>query len=178
MPELRAVLNVAAIALVCAAALAGTHRLTEDRIRFNETARLREAISSLLPAGTEAPGLTPSLEQVPAAWRLCSGHLLGRSDARGYGGDIRLLYALDGSAEGTLTGVTVLGHAETPGLADFVTDPEWLAAFTRRSAEEIESLDTVTGATITSRAVADHLAAVLRNPNQALGTPIALECRQ
>ena len=125
MPELRAVFNVAAIALVCAAALAGTHRLTEDRIRFNETARLREAITSLLPAGTEAPGLTPSLEQVPAAWRLCSGHLLGRSDARGYGGDIRLLYALTGNEEngnavGALTGVTVLGHAETPGLADFV----------------------------------------------------------
>lgn len=178
MPEVRAVLNVALIALVCAAALAGTHRLTEDRIRFNETARLREAIVSLLPAGTEAPGLTPSLTQVPAAWRLCSGHLLGRSDARGYGGDIRLLYALEEHAEGALTGVTVIGHAETPGLADFVTDPGWLAAFTGRSAAEIESLDTVTGATITSRAVADHLAAVLRYPDQALGTPIALECRQ
>lgn len=178
MSELRAILNVAAIALACAAALAGTHRLTEDRIRFNETARLRDAIASLLPAGTQAPPLTPSVQQVPAIWRLCSGYLLGRSDARGYGGDIRLLYALEGTGEGTLTGVTVLGHSETPGLADFVTDPEWLAAFTRRSPAEIDELAAITGATITSRAVADHLAGVLRNRDQVLGSPIVLECGQ
>jgi Na+-translocating ferredoxin:NAD+ oxidoreductase RnfG subunit len=176
MSELRALLNVTAIALACGAALAGTHWLTEEKIRFNETARLRDAIVDLLPAGAQAPSVTPALEQVPAAWQLCNGFLLGRSNARGYGGDIRLLYALRPAGDPMLTGVTVLGHAETPGLADFVTDPDWLGAFTQRSATDIDGLAAVTGATITSRAVADHLAAVLRNPDETLGQPVSLEC--
>lgn len=178
MPELKAMLNVTAIALSCAIGLALTHWLTADRIQQNETARLREAIVQLLPADAAAPGTAPPLEPVPAAWRLCGGYLLGRSDARGYGGSIRLLYTLSGTDDRRLTGVTVLGHAETPGIADFVTRADWLQTFAGRSADEIEGLQAVTGATITSRAVADHLAAVLRTGDELLGTPGILECRR
>ena len=170
-------LNVTAIALTCAIALAGTRWLTADRIHQNETARLREAIVRLLPDGVPAPATAPEFEPVPAAWRLCGGYLLGRSDASGYGGNIRLLYTLRGNGgDRRLTGVTVLGHAETPGIADFVTRADWLQTFSGRTADGIEGLDAVTGATITSRAVADHLAAVLRQGDELLGTPGSLEC--
>ncbi len=175
MPEFRAMLNVTAIALTCAIALAATHRLTGDRIRFNETAQLREAVARLLPDGVEPPSRAPDLGSVPAAWRLCDGYLLARSDARGYGGEIRLLYTLR-EGEKVLTGLTVLGHAETPGIADFVTDAAWLETFTSRSPTDIERLSAVTGATITSRAVARHLAAVLRDGDAVLGNPETLAC--
>lgn len=186
MPELGAIVRVVAIALACAAALATVNRLTEDEIRFNEAAVLRAAVSKLLPAGSDAPALPPAVDRVPGSWTLCSGHLLGRSNVRGYAGDIRLLYTLrregksdPGQAAGEalrLIRLSVLGHQETPGIADFLTDPDWLAAFSGASASEIESLSAITGATISSAAVRDHLATVLREPAAQLGKPGTTEC--
>jgi Na+-translocating ferredoxin:NAD+ oxidoreductase RnfG subunit len=176
MPELRAVLNVAAIALVCAVALTATHRLTGDRIRVNENAQLRAVIAGLLPAGEVHTSLPAGFGRSAGAWRLCSGHLLGRSNTTGYGGDIRLLYTLSDSTPRSLIALAVLGHQETPGIADFLTDPDWLATFRNRTADDIEGMAAITGATITSRAVTGHLIAVLRDSSGTLGEADVLAC--
>ncbi len=184
MSDLRAIAKVVAIALACGAALAGANWLTEDQIRLNETAQLRAAIADLLPAGYEAPAIPPEIDRVPGAWMLCSGHLLGRADVSGYGGDIRLLYTLQNAAGGQprsqrtyrLVRLAVLGHQETPGIADFLTDPEWLSSFANRDPAAIDELSAVTGATITSVAVRDHLATVLREGAGQLGPPAQMAC--
>ena len=44
------------------------------------------------------------------------------------------------------------------------------------SASEVEGLSAITGATITSRAVRDHLAAMLREPTGLLGQPVPMDC--
>ena len=183
MADLPAIARVVAIALACGAALVATNWLTEDPIRFNEASALRAAIAELLPAGTAAPDYPPELDRVPGAWQLCSGHLLGRSNTPGYGGDIELLYTLlvrtaepGQPATRQLERLTVLGHYETPGIADFLSDPDWLGNFRGADAERIENLSAVTGATITSVAVRDHLGAVLRDPVAALGQATLLDC--
>lgn len=188
MPDLIAIARVVAIALVCGAALAGANWLTEDRIRYNEAAVLRVAIADLLPADSEAPAYPPAVDRVPGAWSLCSGRLLGRSNVRGYGGDIRLLYTLHtvntvSAVPDTQSGraprlirLAVLGHQETPGIADFLTEPDWLSAFNDRSAADIADIAAITGATITSTAIQKHLLAVLREPVGELGQPEETAC--
>ncbi len=179
MPDLRAIAKVVLIALACGAALAGTNWLTGERIQFNEAAALREAVAALLPEAADVPALPPEVDRVPGAWALCSGHLLARSNVDGYAGDIRLLYTLLlEPGEPRLVRLTVLGHQETPGIADFLTDPSWLSDLHDRDIAGIEGLSAVSGATITSTALREHLAAVLRAPAELLGTPTEAECGQ
>ena len=104
----------------------------------------------------------------------------------GYSGAIRLLVAID--AHGTLIGVRVLEHRETPGLGDFVEErrTDWIRLFDGRSLDappparwEVRKdggdFDQYTGATVTSRAVThavrDALACFTRHRAELLAAP-------
>jgi Na+-translocating ferredoxin:NAD+ oxidoreductase subunit G len=82
----------------------------------------------------------------------------------GYAGTIRLLVGID--SEGTITGVRVLAHRETPGLGDLIEErrSNWILRFTGRSLENPHPsrwrvkkdggvFDQFSGATVTPRAV-------------------------
>ncbi len=82
----------------------------------------------------------------------------------GYSGDIKLLVGLE--PDGTLIGVRVLTHSETPGLGDRIDieRSDWIHSFAGRSLQDPEQerwrvkkdggvFDQFTGATITPRAV-------------------------
>jgi len=82
----------------------------------------------------------------------------------GYSGDIKLLIAI--RADGTVSGVRVLAHKETPGLGDYIdiTHGNWIKLFDNQSVEKIPAeqwkvkkdggkFDYMVGATITPRAV-------------------------
>ncbi len=83
-------------------------------------------------------------------------------EAKGYGGPIDMMVGVD--AQGTIQGIYVLSQQETPGLGDRVrevkqgeTKPWFLKQFEGRkpSSLDIRSIDTITGATITSKGVLD-----------------------
>jgi len=82
----------------------------------------------------------------------------------GYSGDIKLLIAI--RADGTVSGVRVLAHKETPGLGDYIdiAHGNWIKLFDNESVEKTPAeqwkvkkdggkFDYMVGATITPRAV-------------------------
>ena len=82
----------------------------------------------------------------------------------GYSGDIKLLVAI--RSDGTIAGVRVLTHKETPGLGDYIdiAHGDWIKNFDGQSLAKISdedwrvkkdggSFDYMAGATITPRAV-------------------------
>jgi len=82
----------------------------------------------------------------------------------GYNGNIRLLVAV--RLDGTLAGVRVLAHRETPGLGDNIEAErsDWILGFSGKSLQDPKAdswkvqrdggvFDQFTGATITPRAV-------------------------
>lgn len=82
----------------------------------------------------------------------------------GYSGSIRLLVGIN--TDGTLSGVRVVSHRETPGLGDAIdeTRSDWIHVFDGKSLHNPEpagwavkkdggTFDQLTGATITPRAV-------------------------
>jgi len=86
------------------------------------------------------------------------------AETSGYSGVIRLLLGID--ANGTLTGVRVLSHTETPGLGDAIdlSKSQWVLSFNGKSLQQPNEkgwhvkkdggqFDSFTGATITPRAV-------------------------
>jgi electron transport complex protein RnfG len=90
----------------------------------------------------------------------------------GYSGDIKLLVAI--RVDGTISGVRVLAHKETPGLGDYIdiTHSSWIKQFdghslSSRAAElwkvkkDGGQFDYMAGATITPRAVVKAVHKVL-----------------
>lgn len=106
-------------------------------------------------------------------WHLCDGLALVRGETRGYGGPVHLLAALKLQEDENQTdlivvrGLVVTRHQETPGIADFINQPEhsWLKGFINLDADQIDQVDAVTGATITSRAILQGLNALTVIPD-------------
>ena len=81
------------------------------------------------------------------------------NSAKGYGGDISVMTGVD--ADGKVTGVNILSHAETAGLGAKAAEQSFRDRFlglvqgitVSKDKAGDNSIDAITGATITSRAV-------------------------
>lgn len=182
----RALVVLIAVAAIAAALLAGLDSATRERIAENEAQRLIASLQTVLPGGYDnephldqawltAPATLGSKEPLPVFRARRTGQPVGLAITAvapdGYVDEIRLLIGID--AKGTVSGVRVVSHMETPGLGDGIDIKrgDWILAFDgRRSDDSNESwtlrrdageLDQLTGATITSRAVVNTVRRVL-----------------
>lgn len=173
-------LLLAAFAIGATLLVAITERQTRDQITENQRQALLDGIHALIPdeqydnAILEDTILIPAtdqlgLEQPQEIYR-------ARRDGEpvaivmpvvapdGYSGRIRLLVGI--YHDGTLAGVRVLEHRETPGLGDKIEAKrsDWITEFSGKSLDNPEprdwrvkkdggAFDQFTGATITPRAV-------------------------
>ena len=180
LPVIRSGATLAAIAAVCTALVALTYLATADRITANEQAWLEQSLQPALSGVTFDGSLTDSRVTIAAphdlpgsedaiVYRVYSAGepvaaLFAVSARDGYAGAIRLLVGI--GIDGSVTGVQVLEHRETPGIGDGIEHArsDWLDRFEGRSigaprAEgwKIRSdggrFDQLTGASVTSRAV-------------------------
>ena len=169
---------LAAFGLVTAGAVALTWQLTAEQIERNEKAVAIAALTQVLPAhdndllsGQVTLPPTTSLGQSDP-WQ-ASVAVMDSAPAAvalpviandGYSGAIHMVLGVDMS--GTVTGLRVVKHRETPGLGDKIdiAKSNWILDFngTRLGQPEIEqwapkpdggAFDAFTGATITPRAV-------------------------
>ena len=174
------VLALAIVAAVMAAALSLVDRVTQARITRNEQATVVARLDALVPPRDHdndlfadridvlAPELLGTTRPVAVYRARQKGQPVAaivRSVAPdGYRGPIELLVAI--RRDGTLIGVEVLAHHETPGLGDAFETRQtgWLDAFRGRSLGNPQQqrwtvrkdggdFDAFTGATITPRAI-------------------------
>jgi electron transport complex protein RnfG len=160
--------------------LAGTHLVTRERIAEQEARVLREQLSQVLPAerydnDPRADWITvhdPVALGQPGPVRIFRARRAGVPVAvvmdltapDGYNGDIRLLVGI--WYDGSISGVRVVRHRETPGLGDPIEArrSDWITRFTGKSLDDPQArgwavrkdggeFDQFTGATITPRAV-------------------------
>jgi electron transport complex protein RnfG len=173
-------LILAALAAICTALVATTHSVTAPRIAANEQAYLEQSLKPVLE-GIEYDGeLSESTIVIPPSHALPGNDpvtvyrvyadgapiaaLFVVTARDGFSGPIRLLVGID--SVGTVTGVRVLEHRETPGLGDRIeaSKTDWILQFKGRSltnpAEASWAIrrdggefDQLTGASITPRAV-------------------------
>lgn len=183
-------LLLAAFALVTAGVLAGTYQLTRDKIADAERLAAQQALFEIVPRQSHTNDLLQDTIPVPPeAWEqlgLVTGaeiHLARKNGKviaaiistvapDGYSGAIRLLVGV--KRNGSVAGVRVLSHNETPGLGDKVElkKSDWILTFAEKSlgqppAEDWQVkkdggvFDQFTGATITPRAVVNQVRRVL-----------------
>lgn len=161
------------------ALVAVTYDLTAERIAENERQALLESLGALVPIAQIDNDIVTDTRLVNNSELLGSEETrvyLGRKAGKpvaavfstvvpnGYSGPIKLLVAVN--ADGTLGGVRVVSHKETPGLGDKIEEnrSDWIHSFDGKSLNNPKfsrwkvkkdggDFDQFTGATITPRAI-------------------------
>lgn len=180
--------TLAFIAAVCTALVAATYQVTADRIAANEKALLEQslqpAIGGLMFEGSVSESrldIQPPHElpgnDTAVVYRLYSGEepvgaLFAVTAPDGFSGPIRVLVGV--AADGSVSGVRILQHRETPGYGDSIasTRSDWVYQFNGRSLGDPVvgqwhlrvdggQFDQLTGASITPRAVLKAIRGVL-----------------
>ena len=178
----RLILVLGLITFVCALLLGVVNQVTAPLIEQNEINTRNAAMEEIIPdAEFEDLGTVLSAEEVAAAGvtlpagrpvAAISGVYKATADGqdagycvqvnpKGFGGVLTLIVGV--GTDGTIAGIKVTGHAETPGLgAKAQTDSAWVAQYQGAVADgqlmvtkDGGTINAITGATITSRAVTD-----------------------
>ncbi len=177
--------------------LAYTYEITKAPIKASKAIEKMKSFEQVLPRNEYDNNLLNDFVDVPAGGELnnrevtkvYTARLAGKATAvileatarDGYSGDIKLLIAV--RKDGSLGGVRVIAHKETPGLGDYIdiAHGDWIKLFdaeslTKTSDEKWKvkkdggQFDYMAGATITPRAVvkATHsaLSYVAKNQNK------------
>jgi Na+-translocating ferredoxin:NAD+ oxidoreductase subunit G len=176
---LMAAVILAAFAIAGTSLVAFTHVVTKDRIAANERETLLQSLYALVPKDTVDNDMITDSMEIEASDFLGSdqttvyrGRKLEQPVAavltsvvpNGYSGPIKLLVAV--RYDGTLGGVRVISHKETPGLGDKIEESrsDWIYSFTGKSLSNPTldkwgvkrdggAFDQFTGATITPRSI-------------------------
>jgi Na+-translocating ferredoxin:NAD+ oxidoreductase subunit G len=171
---------IVVLAIAAAIALSVIDRTTQTRVQRNAQEWLIQRLDILVPPASrdndvltdKAIAIAPDLLGINRPVAIYRARKAGQPVAAilhtiapdGYRGPIELLVAVD--ANGTLIGVQVVRHRETPGLGDAFENRrrDWLPKFRGRSLEDPPQqrwavrndggdFDAFTGATITPRAI-------------------------
>jgi len=171
---------LAVFAIVGAGLVALTENATRERIEANERAFLLRSLNDVLPADAYDNDMFTDTIEVSDIELLGSSEPMlayrARRDGKpvavilnvvapaGYSGPIRLVVGI--GVDGSLTGVRVVAHRETPGLGDGIEAErsDWILGFDGRTlGDPPESrwavkkdggeFDQFTGATVTPRAI-------------------------
>jgi Na+-translocating ferredoxin:NAD+ oxidoreductase subunit G len=177
-------------ALVTSLLLAGTNIMTRDQIAESERQAAEKALLEIVPAQRHNNSMLTDTVPIPKSYWPLLGLSKGgeahiaRKDGEiqavivpaiapdGYSGDIKLIVGVN--TNGTVAGVRVLGHSETPGLGDKIDlkKSQWILHFNGTSLlnppatqwrvkKDGGYFDQFTGATITPRAVISRVKSVL-----------------
>ncbi|MBQ8503186.1 MAG: RnfABCDGE type electron transport complex subunit G [Clostridia bacterium] len=158
------------ICLVATALLAGTNLITSEKIALNAVETEKASRMLVLPEGaqySEVTALDNGLTYCVGSDE--GGNQVGyvfTSDAKGYGGTVSVMVGLDN--EGTITGIEILSHSETPGLGANATKDDFKSRFIGKFGElsvdktsnDGQNVQAITAATITSKAVTNAVNAV------------------
>ena len=150
------------IALVAAVALATTNLITEKPIAEQNLGENQQALKAMFPEADEfaevSPGESSGVDFVYEVRQ--SGQIIGyavKETVHGYGGSIEVLTGMESG--GILRGISVGGpdFKETEGLGARAKEPEFTDQFAGKTPplKLGETIDGISGATITSRAVVD-----------------------
>ena len=145
---LRNAVAIIAIGVLCGSLLVGVADLTSADIRTNRDAAARVLLEDLLgeaiPIGTDLSA--PLLGN-------CKDWLILRLAQPGYAGEIELLGLW--RADSQSISLRTVRHLETPGIGDFIDQriSDWMSRQDNRSLNGWTTIDSVSGATITTKAI-------------------------
>lgn len=149
-----------AITLIASLLLAGVNYITKTKIAEAEERATVEAMQKILPDAENFEEVEKNVfegRKGDTVIGYCS-----KVKTIGYGGAIEMIVAFD--LNGTVCGIEILSHSETAGLGAKATDDSFKGQFKGKNSQltvvkgetfDPSQVSAITGATITSRAVAE-----------------------
>ena len=162
MYVLRLTFTLLIITSLVAVALAGINMVTAPIIADANEAKTQQAVNEVLPGGGNAIEFTDESGLISEVYESETGYAI-KVAPNGFGGAIEMMVGV--SKDGNVLGISIIKHAETPSLGAVAADKgsngqSFRDSFIGLSGEvkvskEGGEADTISGATITSKAVAD-----------------------
>lgn len=152
---LRLTVTLFLITAVVAGLLGFVNYLTEERIAAGQREKAKNAMQEVLPAENYEL-LEASAEGINAVYRADDLGFVVDVTVNGFGGAINMMVGVD--AEGRVAGVSIVSHSETASLGANCTREDFRSQFsgaegTLAVTKDGGSVEALTGATVTSRAV-------------------------
>ena len=168
---LRLTVTLLLICAVVALALAGVNAITKDRIAAIQVEKTQKAIGEVLLGVTDVEEIAFTDESglVSTVYKSELGYAVEVTPTSGFSGAIKMMVGV--SYDGKVLGISIISHAETAGLgavagANSAKGQAFRDSFIGLFApvspnKDGGQADTITGATITSRAICDGVNAAL-----------------
>ena len=160
---LRLTVTLLLITAVVAGLLALVNHLTADKITALREEKANSAMVQVLPAD----GYTqlPCEQDGVSLYKAGDVGYVVRLEANGFGGAIDLMVGV--TSDLTVSGISVISHAETASLGANCTREDWRSQFVGVSGKlavdkDGGQIDALTGATVTSRAVTEAVERALK----------------
>ena len=169
---------VVVLTVICAvvsAALVFTYQATKPIIDEAKNAEANAARAVVLPgaSGFEEVELSAQIEGAVDAYKETSGKgYVVTASAQGYGGPVNLMVGFD--ENGTITGVKMLEHQETPGFGAKLAEDSYGAGYVGKTASDYTEVDGISGASITSKAYKKALGTAFELYSAASGNSVEI----
>ena len=153
-----------AICVVVSGLLGLTNLVTADRIDAIKAEKTNASMQEVLPSDSyTALEYTGEDPLVKAVYQADGGYVVEVTPS-GFGGELDLVVGV--ASDGTVTGVSIISHLETSGLGANATKEGFRSQYVGKSgtlavSKDGGTIDALTGATITSRAVTRGVNAAL-----------------
>lgn len=151
------------LALICVLAgsfLAIIHSITKPIIIARAKAEEQATLRKVMPEGGRFDPVRPAEDEEASYYKVHNqeGEFIGvafKAKGKGYSGTVETMAGMKN--DGTITAIKVLSQAETPGLGNNITEPDFIKRFNNKKIEELAKIQGITGATISSKAVIDSV---------------------
>jgi electron transport complex protein RnfG len=147
---IKAITSVFFLALGASVLLSTTYHYTHSKITENKSLHQNQMLRKLLTDHEiEIPKATTSTNLD------CSDWIVRKVSLPGYSGEIESLALIQFREDGAAVSLRIIDHQETPGIGDFIDHRKnpWIKKSDSQLKQEWATLDLVSGATITSKAV-------------------------
>lgn len=166
---LRLSMTLLMICTVVAALLAAVNGYTAPIIAKQKEEKTRQAIEAVLPGGGESVEFEDDTGMVTALYASDAGWAV-QVTTNGFGGAVNMMVGIDKT--GNVIGISIISHTETPSLGAVAAENNAAGeAFRSQFAglsgtlavtKDGGTVDAISGATITSRAITEGVNAALR----------------
>ena len=144
------------ICIVAGGFLAGINALTSSRIIAQAQAEEEAGLKEVVPLAAHFEAAKSGEKTLYYKAHDKDGKLIGvafKAQAKGYSSDIETLVGM--LPDGTILAIKILSQNETPGLGSRVAEAEFTGQF--KNQKDLNNIQAITGATISSRAVIDSV---------------------
>ena len=146
------------ICVVAAGLLAGMNALTRPKILAQASQEEELSLKEVLPQAARFEAVKSGGDTLYFKAFDAKGAFAGcafKASGKGYSSVIETMVGLN--ANGTIANIKVLSQSETPGLGANVANPAFGSQFANISVSDIDKVQAISGATISSQAVIDSV---------------------